>query len=282
MSVVQAIILGIVQGLTEFLPVSSSGHLILVPWLFHWTFLLEHPSLNKTFDVALHIGTFAGAAFYFRADIAKYVSGWLASIRRRAIGTADERLAWYLVVASVPGALAGAFGEDIVEKHLGEPWLIAVMLAMFGAMLLVVDRHAKEQRDIEKLTMTDAVVLGIAQAVALSPGVSRSGVTITAARARSLNRETAVRFSFLMSLPIIGGAGLYRGTKLITGGGLPPGTVAPFVWGMIASAVTGFAAVFFIVRYIQRHSFGVFVGYRFLAAFTVAAIIASGIRSASA
>ncbi|MCA1832598.1 MAG: undecaprenyl-diphosphate phosphatase [Actinobacteria bacterium] len=279
LSVVQAIILGIVQGLTEFLPVSSSGHLILVPWLFHWTFFLEHPDLNKTFDVALHIGTFVGAATYFRADIARYLGAFFRSVRRRTVLAVDERLAWYLIVASIPGALAGAVGESFIEKHLGQPWLIAVMLALFGVVLLVVDHRAKQQRHIEQITIGDAVLMGIAQAVALSPGVSRAGVTITAGRARALTRDATVRFSFLMSLPIIGGAGLYKGLKLAKDG-LPPGTAAPFVWGMIASAVTGFAAVWFVLRFIRRHSFDAFAVYRVLAALTVFGVILSGLRPA--
>ena len=198
MSVFQSIVLGVVQGLTEFLPISSSGHLILVPWLFHWTFFLQHPSLNKTFDVALHIGTFVGAAIYFRNDIARYLAAWFRSIGARAVRTVDERLAWLLILASIPGAIAGAAGEEVVDKHLGQPWLIAVWLAVFGLLLFYVDRRARAVRSIEDLKTGDAVVLGIAQAVALSPGVSRSGVTITAGRGLGLTREAAVRFSFLM------------------------------------------------------------------------------------
>lgn len=280
MSVLQAIVLGIVQGLSEFLPISSSGHLILVPWLFHWTFLLDHPALNKTFDVALHVGTFVGAAVYFRRDIARYLGAWGRSLRRRRVATVDERLAWLLIVASIPGALAGAFGETVVERDLGQPWLIALMLALFGVALVVVDHRSQQRRDIEDLRIADAIILGVAQAVALSPGVSRAGVTITAARGRSLSRDAAVRFSFLMSLPIIGGAGLYKGLKLAKNG-LPPGAAAPFLWGMAASAVTGFAAVFLILRFIRRHAFDAFVVYRVLAALAVAGIILSGFRPAS-
>jgi len=279
MSVFQSIVLGVVQGLTEFLPISSSGHLILVPWLFHWTFFLQHPSLNKTFDVALHIGTFVGAAIYFRNDIARYLAAWFRSIGARAVRTVDERLAWLLILASIPGAIAGAAGEEVVDKHLGQPWLIAVWLAVFGLLLFYVDRRARAVRSIEDLKTGDAVVLGIAQAVALSPGVSRSGVTITAGRGLGLTREAAVRFSFLMSLPIIGGAGIYKSAKLLRTG-LPPGTAAPFLWGMIASAITGFAAVSFMLRLVRTRSFDLFVVYRVLAALTIFGIILSGFRPA--
>jgi undecaprenyl-diphosphatase len=279
MSIFQSIVLGVVQGLTEFLPVSSSGHLILVPWLFHWTFFLNHPSLNKTFDVALHIGTFVGAAIYFRADIARYLGAWFRSIGARGVRTVDERLAWLLIVASIPGAVAGALGEEAIDKHLGQPWLIAVWLAVFGLLLYIVDRRARRVRVVEDITTRDAVVLGVAQAVALSPGVSRSGVTITAGRALGLTREAAVRFSFLMSLPIIGGAGIYKGAKLIHTG-LPTGTATPFLWGMLASAITGFAAITFMLKLVRTRSFNIFVVYRVLAALTILGIIVSGFRPA--
>jgi len=279
MSVYQAIILGVVQGLTEFFPVSSSGHLILVPWLFHWTFFLNHPALNKTFDVALHVGTFVGAAAYFRSDIARYLRSWVSSIRSRAVSTTDERLAWLLILASVPGALAGALGEDVVEKHLGHPWLIGLWLAVFGILLLVVDRRSRREREVTDLRTADAVWMGLAQAVALSPGVSRSGVTITAARARGLTREAAVRFSFLMSLPIIGGAGIYKGLKLLKNG-LPPGSATPFAWGMLASAVTGFLAVSATIRFVKRRPMDAFVVYRVAAALAIFGFIWSGFRPA--
>jgi undecaprenyl-diphosphatase len=280
MSVLQAIVLGIVQGLTEFLPISSSGHLIIVPWLFHWRFFLDNPALNKTFDVALHVGTFIGAAIYFRADIARYLASWLRTIRARAVRTRDERIAWLLILASIPGAAFGAFGESFIERELGRPWLIAAWLAVFGVVLLVVDRRFAQSRTFDDLSVRDAVWMGVAQAVALSPGVSRSGVTITAGRALNLSRDAAVRFSFLMSLPIIGGAGLYRGLKLAADG-LPPGMAAPFVWGIVASAVTGFAAISFLLRFVRRRSFAVFVAYRVLAAVAILVVIASGLRPAN-
>lgn len=277
MSVLQAIVLGIVQGLTEFLPISSSGHLIVVPWLFGWNFFLEHPDLNKTFDVALHVGTFMGAGFYFRRDIARYLSSWFRSIGARRIRTTDERIAWLLVLASIPGALAGALGETFVERELGKPWLIAIWLAVFGIVLFVVDRRSKATRVEVSLNAGDALWMGLAQAVSLSPGVSRAGVTITAGRARGLARDAAVRFSFLMSLPIIGGAGLYRGARLAAEG-LPPGTASPFLWGTIASSLTGWAAVSFMLRYVRRSSFDLFVAYRIGAALAIAGVIASGFR----
>jgi undecaprenyl-diphosphatase len=280
-SVIQAIVLGIVQGLTEFAPVSSSGHLILVPWLFGWSILTDE-SLNKTFDVALHMGTFVGAVAYFWRDIAKYLSAWLRSIRRRSITSVDERLAWFLVIGTIPGALVGALFEDVIEQKLGEPWLIAVMLAVFGVVLYVVDRRSRATREARDLRLGDAVIIGLAQAAALQPGVSRSGVTITAARALGLTRETAARFSFLLSIPIIGGAGAYSGVKLLTGAEhIPPGFAAPFVWGTVASAVSGFLVIWGLLSYLRRRDFAPFVLYRLAASAFVLGIIASGVRSAT-
>ncbi|HEY3212781.1 MAG TPA: undecaprenyl-diphosphate phosphatase, partial [Actinomycetota bacterium] len=146
--------LGITQGVTEFAPVSSSGHLIIVPWLFGWT-ILQNPELNKTFDVALHIGTLIGALVYFRHDVARYVAAWLRSIRRRSITSADERLAWALVVGTIPGALAGALFESVIEDTLGQPWLIAVMLIAFGVILVLVDRAAPVRRRMADLSVRD-------------------------------------------------------------------------------------------------------------------------------
>jgi undecaprenyl-diphosphatase len=279
-SVLQAIVLGIVQGLTEFAPISSSGHLILVPWLFDWTFFLEHPDLNKTFDVALHIGTFVGAVAYFWRDIARYLAAWVRSVRRRAVDTTEERLAWCLVIGTIPGVVVGGLADDFVEDHLGDPWLIAVMLAAFGLLLYVVDRRSPQRLDLEDLRPRGALVVGTAQALALSPGVSRSGVTITAARWLGLNRAAATRFSFLLSLPIIAGAVVFKGIDLV-GEGLPPGTAGPFAWGIAASAVSGFVVIWGLLAYLRKRDFAVFVFYRLALCALVLGLIASGVRPGS-
>ncbi len=273
--------LGIVQGLTEFAPVSSSGHLILVPWLFHWS-ILDREVLNKTFDVALHLGTFVGAVAYFWRDISTYLVAWVRSIRHRSVRTVEERLAWLLVIGTIPGALTGALAEDVIEKKLGQPWLIAVMLAVFGVVLYLVDRYASQRRQIRDLRLNDSVVIGMAQAIALQPGVSRSGVTITAARALGLTRESAARFSFLLSIPIIGGAGLYKGAKLLTGAEhIPPGFTGPFLWGTLASAISGFLVIWALLAYLRRRSFAPFVVYRLAMAALVIALIVAGVRPAT-
>jgi undecaprenyl-diphosphatase len=280
LTVLQAIVLGLTQGLTEFAPVSSSGHLILVPWLFNWN-ILQDPQLNKTFDVALHMGTFVGALAYFWSDVVRYVKAFLGSIRRRSVQTVDERLAWFLIIGTIPGALAGAAFEGVIEDKLGKPWLIATMLVVFGVILYAVDQRARMDRTFPDLGMRDAVIIGLAQAVALQPGVSRSGVTITAARALGLTRETAARFSFLLSLPIIAGAGLFKGVSVVKNGGLPSGFAAPFLWGFVAAGVSGFLVIWGLLAYLRRRDFAVFLWYRLAVAALVFGLIATGVRGAS-
>jgi undecaprenyl-diphosphatase len=272
-------VLGITQGVTEFAPVSSSGHLILVPWLFGWS-ILKDPELNKTFDVALHMGTFVGALAYFWRDVTRYLAAWVRSIRTRSIRGTDERLAWALVIGTIPGALAGAAFEGFITDNLGQPWLIAVMLAVFGVVLYVVDCLASERRHLDDITIRDGLGLGIAQALALSPGVSRSGVTMTAGRVFGLDRPTAARFSFLLSLPIIAGAGIFKGVD-VARSGIPAGMGWPFVWGMIASAVSGFLVISFLLSYLRHRDFALFMWYRLAVAALVFVVIALGIRPAS-
>jgi undecaprenyl-diphosphatase len=278
LTILQAIVLGITQGVTEFAPISSSGHLILVPWLFDWP-IVGDPDLNKTFDVALHIGTLAGALVYFRHDVARYAAAWFRSIAGRRIGSTDERLAWALVVGTIPAVIVGATLEGFIQDELGQPWLIAVMLVVFGVVLYVVDRIASARRHLEGLGVRDGLLLGIAQALALQPGVSRSGVTMTAARLLAFDRETAARFSFLLSLPVIAGAAVYEGLDLARDG-IPQGMAGPFVAGIAASAVSGFLVIAFLLRYLRVHDFALFLWFRIAVAALVLGVIASGARSA--
>ncbi|MFN2502940.1 MAG: undecaprenyl-diphosphate phosphatase [Acidimicrobiales bacterium] len=272
-----AIILGIVQGLTEFLPVSSSGHLILIPWLFGWEELTKNPDLNKTFDVALHVGTFVGAAAYFAPDLRRLAKAGIASVRRRSVETPDERMAWLLLLSTLPGAAIGSLLEQVIEEELGREWLIAIMLIVFGLVLAVADR-AKGERKADDFGWRDALVMGAAQAAALSPGVSRSGATISASRWLGFERASAARLSFLMSLPIIGGAALYRGLKLVADGGPPAGTEGAFAAGIVASGITGAFAVWGVLRLLQTRSFTPFVVYRVLAGVAVLSLLATGFR----
>jgi undecaprenyl-diphosphatase len=252
-----------------------------VPWLFNWTFFLENPDLNKTFDVALHVGTFVGALVYFRRDAIMYLTAWVRSIRRRSIDHIEDRLAWLLVIGTIPGAVVGAVAEDVIEERLGQVWLIATALALFGVLLLAVDRRARQERRMRDLRVWDAVLIGLAQAAALQPGVSRSGATITAALGLGLRREPAARFSFLLSMPIIAGAGLAKGLDLARDG-FPPGTAEPFLWGTVASAVSGFLVIWGLLAYLRRRDFAPFVLYRLVAAGLVFGLIAAGVRPAGA
>jgi undecaprenyl-diphosphatase len=276
MNPLEALLLGVVQGLTEFLPISSSGHLILVPWLQDYQYLHAHPHFNKTFDVALHLGTLVGVVFYFRREILDLIRGAISALRRRRMETVPERLAVLIAVASVPAALVGAALQDTIDTHLGEPWQIAIFLGVFAVALWWADRRP-ERRDMDTVNMRDAVAVGAAQALALMPGVSRSGVTITAGRALGLDRDSAARFSFLLLVPVTAGAVLVKGLG-VAKDGLPHGAAGPTLIGVAASAVTGYFAIAWMLGYVRRRSYQVFVGYRLFAALAVGLIIATDLR----
>jgi undecaprenyl-diphosphatase len=276
----QALALGLVQGLTELLPISSSGHLILVPWLADWTYLKEHDDFNQTFDVALHLGTLVAVAGYFRRELGALAAAWARSLRARAVRDDDERIAWVVVVATAPAAAVGALGEGVIEEHLGEPWQIAILLAGFAVVLWLADRRSA-RRTLAGLGLRDAVAVGIAQALALAPGVSRSGVTISAGRLLGLDRDAAARLSFLLLIPVTLGAVVFEGVGEVVLGELPDGWVGPFVVGTIAAGVSGLAAISALLGYVRRHDYSLFVVYRLLAAAAVLALIATGVREAS-
>ena len=276
----QALVLGLVQGLTELLPISSSGHLILVPWLADWTYLKQNDRFNQTFDVALHLGTLVAVAAYFWGDIVRLVGAWLGSIRRRTIRSPDERIAWFVVIATIPAGIVGVVGEDAIADSLGEPWQIAILLAAGAALLWFADR-APQERAMADLGMRHAVFMGFAQALALAPGVSRSGITITAGRLMRLDRDAAARFSFLLLLPTVLGALLVKGVGDVLLGDLPDGWQGPFFVGTLASLASGLLAIDWLLGYVRRHTYDVFVWYRVLAAAIIGLLILSGVREAS-
>jgi undecaprenyl-diphosphatase len=275
----QALALGLVQGLTELLPISSSGHLILVPWLADWQYLKEHDEFNQTFDVALHLGTLVAVVAYFRREIVTLVAAWLRSVRRRRIEGAEERIAWFVFVATIPAAVVGAAGESFIAERLGEPWQIAILLAVFAVVLFLADRQPETTR-MEELGLGTALGVGLAQSLALMPGVSRSGITISAARVLGLDRDSAARFSFLLLVPITLGAVAYKGLTEVVLGDLPPGSSGPFVVGTLAAAVSGLAAISALLGYVRRHDYSAFVVYRLAAAAVVLLLIATGLREA--
>jgi undecaprenyl-diphosphatase len=276
----QALVLGLVQGATELLPISSSGHLILVPWLADWTYLEQHDQFNQTFDVALHLGTLIAVVGYFRHDIWRLILAFLRSVRRRRIEEPDEKIAWFIAAATVPAALIGAVGENAIADHLGEPWQIAIFLAVFGVLLWVADRRP-QTRHMDDLTLGRSFAVGLAQTLALMPGVSRSGITITAGRFLGLDRDSAARFSFLLLVPITLGAVLFKGLTDVVLGELPPGWVGPFLVGTIAAAAGGVVAIMFLLSYVRRHDYTIFVVYRLIVAAIILLLIATGARSAT-
>jgi undecaprenyl-diphosphatase len=275
----QAFVLGVTQGLTELLPISSSGHLILVPWIADWHYLEVHPDFNKTFDVALHLGTLVAVIVYFWADVKLYVAAWFRSVSHRSIRTTDERIAWWIFAATVPAAIAGALGESTIENHLGQPWQIAIFLSVFGVLLYVADRFP-QQRRVENLGFWPAFWIGTSQILALMPGVSRSGITITTGRFLRLERDAAARFAFLLLIPIVFGAVVYKGLKNVVLNPLPAGSVGPFVVGTMAAAAVGLIAIDLLLGYVRRHDYTIFVVYRLVLAAAIVIVIASGWRGA--
>jgi len=269
MEILHAIVLGIVQGLSEFLPISSSGHLELTRWAFGWDAL--DPDVETAFDVAVHLGTLVGAIGYLRNDVRKYVTAGFAPLWGKPLGT-DGRIAWYLVASAVPAGLTGVLLKDQISD-LDSIWMIAVMLIVFGVILLVADR-LQGSKPLTEFQLRHALAMGVGQAFALQPGVSRSGATLTVARALGYSRDAAARLVFLMSLPIIAGAGVFA----LADASIPRSFWPPFLWGMAASAVTGWVAVWGTLRIVRTYTFAPFVVYRVLIGVTVLLVLASGIR----
>ena len=266
-TVFQALVMGIVQGLTEFLPVSSSGHLVVVPYLFGW----RDPFLNSlAFSVMLHLGTLVALLAYFREDWARLIPAGLAALRDRSFrGDADRRLAWLLVASTIPAALVGLLFNDLIEDQFRQIGLVAVMLVVGGVILFVADRVGRRSRAIADVTFPVAIGIGAAQALALIPGISRSGISISAGRLAGLDREAAARFAFLMATPITAGAGLFEARKLVTGESGVDIAVGPMAVGMVAALLSGLAAIHFMLRYLRTRSLDVFVWYRFALAAVV-------------
>ena len=277
MPILHAIVLGLVQGLSEFLPISSSGHLLLVPWLFGWHDF-SSLSVEKAFDVSLHLGTLVAALLYFRRDVKTYVrEGVRLVVKRERPANAEGRLAWLLVLSALPGAAVGALFEKSIDEKLGKPALIAVSLIVFGLLLAYIDRRVGE-RKLEQYSKRDAIIVGAAQVLALNPGTSRSGITMTAGRFLGFNRDTAARISFLMSLPITGGAVAYKGLKLLRDG-VPSGLGVAMVVGVLTSGIAGWIAVWGTLKWVRTRSFAPFVVYRIALGVTVLVIVAAGWRS---
>lgn len=250
MPISHAIILGIIQGLTEALPISSSAHLVVVPWFFKWQYQ------GLSFDVALHIGTALAIAIYFFKDWVNIIKSAFTKDKTRG-----NNLLWYIIIATIPAAFAGALLKDKIEEGLRSPLIIAATLFVFAIFLWLADYFGKKQKQMDKIGLKSALGIGIAQALALVPGVSRSGITITAGLFEGFSRETAARFSFLLSTPIVISAAILKLAKLA-----PADLNAAFWAGVISSAISGLIGVSFLLRFVKKSNMNVFVIYRIILA----------------
>jgi len=270
---VQALIMGIVQGLTEFLPISSSGHLIVVPAIFGWT----DPFIDSlAFSVMLHLGTLAALLAYFWREWVLLVPAGLATIRDRSTrGEPHRRLALNIAISTIPAVIAGLLLNDFIEEHVRQAGLVAIMLLVGASIMWLADRWGAQLRGVDDLGPAGALGIGAAQALALVPGISRSGVSISAGLFVGLDRASAARFSFLMATPVIAGAGLFELRKVVGGGTAVEGNVVPLVVGLLAAMLSGFAAIHFLLRYLRTNSLAVFVAYRVvLAALVIVSLLA--------
>ncbi len=258
MELYQSVVLGFIQGLGEFLPISSSAHLILVPEILNW----KDP--GQTFDVALHAGTLTAVCVYFREDLSKLMRAFINSIKTRTFSSSFEaRLCYYIILATIPGAVAGKAFEKLIETSVRDSHnLISFLLIFMGIILMVADKYGKKILCFENLTLKTSFLIGMAQALALVPGFSRSGTTITAALALGFKNEAAARFSFLLSIPIITGAGVLKGSHILKNG-LDGASALNFGAGILTSAIVGYLAISFMLKFIKTNGFKLFAIYRF-------------------
>jgi undecaprenyl-diphosphatase len=263
MTPLQAIALGIIQGLSEFLPISSSAHLALAPWLFGW----EDPGL--AFDVALHFGTLIAVLWYFRSEWAALVRAAFGILTTGRVETPEKRRVIYLIIATIPGAIGGYLLQEQAASTFRSPQLIGVTLIVMGIILWLVDKLVDQRRVLGEMRWIDALLIGLSQVVALIPGVSRSGATMTTSRGLRFDRESAAEFSFLMSMPIIVAAIVVEGPKALAEGGLTNEIMS----GVVASAVSGWLAISILMRYVSKHSYGIFAFYRVALGITVLGLL---------
>ncbi|HZM72124.1 MAG TPA: undecaprenyl-diphosphate phosphatase [Candidatus Polarisedimenticolia bacterium] len=268
-TLLQALVMGLVQGLTEFLPVSSSGHLIVVPELLGW----RDPFIDSlAFSVMLHIATLVALLVYFRAEWLRLVPAGLAALRDRSFrGDPDRRLAWLLALTTIPAIVAGVLLNDPIENAFREARLVAVTLVIGGVILWLADRWGAQRREIADVGVGTALAIGVAQAVALVPGISRSGISISAGLFAGLTREAAARFSFLMATPVTALAGAWEVRKLLTGEAGVDVSIGSLVVGMVAALVSGLFAIAILLRFVRTHSLSVFIVYRVVLAAVIVA-----------
>ena len=271
MSLAEAIVLGIVQGLTEFLPISSSGHLRIVPAFAGW----EDP--GAAFTAVIQLGTMAAVLLYFRHDLVRIATAWLQSLRDRGRRSElDARLGWYLILGTVPILIFGVAFKNQIENGARDLYLIGTMLIVFGLVLLAAEARSRRDRDIATITRRDAVAVGFAQALALVPGVSRSGATISAGLLLGFDRVAAARFSFLLSVPAVVLSGLYELKDVVNGTAEGAVGAGPTAVATVLAFVTGYASIALLLRFLTTHTTGVFVGYRVVLGTVVLALAATG------
>jgi undecaprenyl-diphosphatase len=259
----QAVVLGIIQGLSEFLPISSSAHLALAPWLLGW----EDPGL--AFDVALHFGTLLAVLWYFRTEWAALIRAAFGILTSGRIETPEKRRVVYLILATIPGAVGGYLLQEQAASSFRSPQLIGITVIVVGIVLWLVDKLVDQRRVLGEMRWIDALLIGLSQAVALIPGVSRSGATMTTSRGLRFDRESAAEFSFLMSMPIIVAAIVMEGPKALSEAGLTNEIMS----GVAASAISGWLAISVLMRYVSRHSYGIFAFYRVVFGLGVLAVL---------
>lgn len=256
LSELQILLLSLIQGLTEFLPISSSAHLILPSQLLGW------PDQGLAFDVAVHVGTLLAVVLYFRRDVFSMGNHWLRQIARQPHDAAQSTLAWWVILATIPAVIAGLLLGDFIEQHLRSILVIAITTSLFGAVLLWADVGVTQTKTLDRLTWKQTLIIGIAQALALIPGTSRSGITMTAALALGYHKKEAARFSFLLSIPIIFAAGSLYTVKLLQNPNLVYWN--ELIWGAVLSFVSAYACIFLFLKWIERIGFLPFAIYRFL------------------
>ncbi len=272
MTILQAVILGVIQGATEFIPVSSTGHLVLVPWL------LGFDSGGLTFDLAAHVGTLAALIWYFWNEWVTVLSSMCRCMLNG--GRCNEqtrmraRIGVWIIVGCIPAGVAGVLFGDFVDQHLRSPLLIAFTTALFGLVMLAADRMGRRERTWTAAGLKDWFGVGCAQAVALIPGVSRSGITMSAGLAMGLERDAAARVSFLLSAPTIGGAAAVHILHVLHGQGLPPSEIKLFLVASLSAAVVGYLCIRFLLGYLREHGFAPFVWYRLALSVLIVALYA--------
>lgn len=254
----ESIILGVIQGLTEFLPVSSTAHLVVIPIIFHW----NSPLLNSlTFDVALHVGTLIAVVGYFFRETIDLITGFIGGLLKMDFSKDEKtRLSWLVFWGTIPAGILGVFLDNWVESKFRTPAVLATMMVVIGILMWYSEKRASQNRDIKKMSLRDAITVGFAQALALVPGTSRSGVTISAGLLLNYNREDAARFSFLLSIPVIAGAAVLKLKQFFHG--VPHNEIAPLIFGTIFSALFGFLSIKYFMRYLQQNTLKAFVWYR--------------------